>query len=910
MMLAPSMLWLWALLPLLAAGDDPSLYRDFQSPPARLRPFVRWWWNGGQVDEGEIRRELDVLDQAGVGGVEINTIAARPDSPPGGLPVVRWLSPAWCQAVKVAAEEARARRMTADLLIGSGWPFGGPGVPRGDQASRVRLIKLEVEGPGEVQKRLDALGVAPGTEARILFARLTGPGMPPPGQELGGRAPMRIPAGKHLLRMGVVETGYARVSNAAPGGEGPVLDHLNAAAVRRYLDRISTVLGPVLGGAMGHGRGGPLRAAFVDSLELAGANWTGDLPAEFARRRGYPLAPLLPFVLDPDAQDLPVRRARHDFAATLVELVDERFLQTTVAWAHDQGLLARLQAYGRETDAVAGSLRADLPEGESWLWPAGDRVLPLPTVVNKYVSSAAHLAGRTPVSFEAMTNTVPVFRETLEDFKLTLDASLLAGLQQPILHGFNLSPRAAGFPGLVRFGSWLHERAPFWPHLRRFTDYAARLTTVLTRSVPVAHLALVGADDWGRDGLPLYPFPELARPWYRHFLWEALQQAGFGSDLLSERILRAARVEGGRLRWGDRAYDTVILMELAALDPEAAGTLARFAAAGGRVVVIGRPPDRAPGAASGDERVRQAMTRSRLALAPAPEPGGPLGKDDGVATLPAHARRALLQWVLVQTTRLGLTPDLALVAPGHDVSVLHQRAGDRELYFAANLDRRDAADLVLRIPAGAGRPWRWDPETGARTPLATAGEALSIHLGPAETLLAITEPETLSVPAPAGAPSLPVRAVRAVRAIPGPWSVTLRPVVGPPLQRRLPQLVDLGLAGDPALAGFGGQAVYRVTFPWSDRKLTLLELGPVNGTSAVVLNGQSLGVRWYGDHLYDAGAALRPGLNRLEVTVTTALGNLMAARERQAGVQSWAWWFPPIPTGLLGPVQLVEPAAP
>ena len=62
---------------LAAAGvrmhGDP-LYDAFREPAMNTRPFVRWWWNGGRVDAGEIVRELDVLKAAGIGGVEINTI--------------------------------------------------------------------------------------------------------------------------------------------------------------------------------------------------------------------------------------------------------------------------------------------------------------------------------------------------------------------------------------------------------------------------------------------------------------------------------------------------------------------------------------------------------------------------------------------------------------------------------------------------------------------------------------------------------------------------------------------------------------------------------------------------------------------------------------------------------------------
>jgi hypothetical protein len=81
----------------------------------------------------------------------------------------------------------------------------------------------------------------------------------------------------------------------------------------------------------------------------------------------------------------------------------------------------------------------------------------------------------------------------------------------------------------------------------------------------------------------------------------------------------------------------------------------------------------------------------------------------------------------------------------------------------------------------------------------------------------------------------------------------------------------------------------------------------VHGVSSVRLNGKNLGTRWWGRHLYDARDALAKGRNLLEVEVTTTLGNRMRSLTDDAVARSWAWWFPPIPMGLAGPVQLMKP---
>ncbi len=989
-MCAKTAVVLSSLLTLVAPGagfaggesGDP-LLEAFRQPPSRLRPFVRWWWNGSRVTEAEILRELDVLKAAGIGGVEINTIAMRDDVPKDGLaafPERPWLSPAWCSAVKAAAEGARARGMTADVIVGSGWPFGGRFLRPAEQTRRVRLVKKELSGPTVFEASLADLAASGRKEReevtvppRLAFLRLVPAGGTDfaPGQELapgalrGGRALVSVPAGPHVLHVGFLETGFTHVKLGAPGADGPVVDHWNVGAVRRYLDHMSAGLAPALGGRLGEKLGGPLRASFVDSLELDHANWTDDLPAEFARRRGYDLVPYLPFVLDRDdpADDSPradsVRRARYDFHRTVVELFHERFLQTYVGWAHENGLLARMQAYGRETHVLEGGMLVDLPEGESWLWSGHDRIVVSPTVANKYVSSAAHLAGRGPVSFEAMTNAVPVFREMPEDFKLGMDQSALAGVLHPVLHGFNYSPREAGFPGWVRFGSWFNEQNPWWPHVRRFTDYAARLTAALSGSEFQASVALLGpkADEWARDGLLYQPFPEVSRPWYHYHLWQALQQAGYGTDFVSEGVLQGARLEGGKLRYGSRAYDTLVVMDVVSLEPETAEAIARFGEAGGRVVFVGRSPDRAAGlkdATDADRRVRESIARGLLSRAgqvvvvPAPS-GGLLPPGDYTrGVLPEGARRELLRWVVATMPRLGVEPDVQVTAPHEDVGLVHHRAGDRELFFLANASRTESRDVEARFPTGDRLPWRWDPETGTRAPVPFAArpDTLALHLEPLESLLLVFEPAEVVIPRDSGLPGpegsaisaaapadpLPRESLSVSRgshadssarargdrpARPGrdwlpvvaPWDVDLRPASGAPFHRRLPQLFDLSLASrDPEVAGFGGVATYRAEFDWTDETRTVLGLGTVQGVSSVRLNGKDLGTRWWGRHLYDAKGALAKGRNVLEVEVATTLGNRMRSLSDNPVARSWAWWFPPIPMGLVGPVQLMKPA--
>ena len=95
------------------------LYEKFRTPDSSSKLFARWWWNGTRVCEKEIVRELDSMQRAGFGGVEINSIAF-PDRYKDtlGFAQVPWLSDRWLELVDFTMREAAARGMYSDLIVG------------------------------------------------------------------------------------------------------------------------------------------------------------------------------------------------------------------------------------------------------------------------------------------------------------------------------------------------------------------------------------------------------------------------------------------------------------------------------------------------------------------------------------------------------------------------------------------------------------------------------------------------------------------------------------------------------------------------------------------------------------------------------------------------------------------------
>ena len=70
-------------------------------------------------------RELDVLRAAGIGGVEINPIKFPAEADPLQTRALVWLSDEWIETLRVVLKGAKELDLTCDMIVGSGWPYGG-----------------------------------------------------------------------------------------------------------------------------------------------------------------------------------------------------------------------------------------------------------------------------------------------------------------------------------------------------------------------------------------------------------------------------------------------------------------------------------------------------------------------------------------------------------------------------------------------------------------------------------------------------------------------------------------------------------------------------------------------------------------------------------------------------------------
>ena len=425
-----------------AQGQSPKtedrfaeLRRSFEKPPDDCRIMMRWWWFGPSATKEELERELETMKAGGIGGVEVQTTYPLVlDDAASGLRNYPFLSQEHLDNLRFAAQKARELGLRFDVTLGSGWPYGGPSVPIAEAAGMLRVIATPIaEGADSVA--LPNMEAGEKFLAAFVVRESAGTLVTEGAQRLSevhdGR--LRVPPGeehREVLFFVASRTGQ-QVKRPALGAEGFVLDPYDGSAVENYLHAVGDKLVQAFGGQ-------PPYAVFSDSLEVYGANWSGNFLKEFQTRRGYDLTPYLPDLVGKESEA--ASEVRHDWGETLTELTDENYLKPIREWASEHGTRFRSQTYGTPPATLSSNALVDLPEGEGWDWKGFSAV--------RWASSASHLYGRPVTSSETWTWLhSPVFRATPLDMKAAADTYFLEGSNQLIGHGWPYSPKSAGEPG-------------------------------------------------------------------------------------------------------------------------------------------------------------------------------------------------------------------------------------------------------------------------------------------------------------------------------------------------------------------------------------------------------------------------------------------------------------------------------
>ena len=125
-----------------------TLYEGFADPPQEARPRVWWHWMDGNVSMEGVRKDIDWMERAGIGGFhqfDAGGIGVRPIVDE----LVSYGSPGWKAALGYAMELAQAKGMETAIASAPGWSStGGPWVKPENAMKKLTWRTMDVTGPG------------------------------------------------------------------------------------------------------------------------------------------------------------------------------------------------------------------------------------------------------------------------------------------------------------------------------------------------------------------------------------------------------------------------------------------------------------------------------------------------------------------------------------------------------------------------------------------------------------------------------------------------------------------------------------------------------------------------------------------------------------------------------------------
>ena len=656
---------------------------DFKAPPPGYGEVPFWWWSGREpLNKERLLYQIEEIHKAGIAGVQVNYSHYRSGAWPTQDSTPALFTDEWWDFFSFAAQECGKRGMGISL---SNYTLDFP-----DAENLWRKLKISTP------------------------------------------------------EMYATELSYANgkvVKRKVPRTYNPLHPESGKRVVERFFN-------PFMEKVPEHLRGG-LNYFFQDELILSRDIlwlWSDDLPAEFKKRKGYDLEPMLPALFGDHGPD--TVKVRLDMNDVMSALACERYYKPIYDWHASRGLIYGCDQATRGRHPMNKYIDY-MRVMKYFTAPGFDTPGRSADIIkNKVGSSIAHLYNRPRVWLEGyhsqgwQASTTTIFDSTCHNY--------LYGSNLLNLHGLYYST----------YGGWwewappcYHFRMPYWTYMKTFLKYFERLSYVLSQGVHVCDVAVVN---------PLEPcvYNRLARATVKG----GKVHVGAGNE--NVHVEHEEHVEAGSdkvvLSVAGEAYRTIVVPDMIAIKRSSLEKLVAFKRAGGKVVVLGAKPQftDAPHAekAKIDALVAE-LTTGTTGILPVACPAKPS----------AEQLKAIADSVG--------TPDFR--APG-EAKALHRRVGAYDVYFICDL--KEAGDCTFRA---TGTPELWNPWDGTQKTLTefkhNADGTTTVKIaGDGAPRLVVFAPEATRASLPRSADprgSGTLAASSDVLTLDGEWDFTLKPTL-------------------------------------------------------------------------------------------------------------------------------------
>ncbi len=674
--------------------SDPTVEQvlaGFKEPPPEYSITFYWGWDG-PVTEEVISRDLDNYKANNVRCVTIEA---------GYNMTAKYLSEDWFKLVKYTVQQAAQRNMRVYLVDEGKYPSGFAGGKFSEEKPDLRMQTFRASDPVAVDGGTAFSREAP---ANVICAVAVkeGDGETQVLEPKAGRFEWTAPAGKWQVQ--IVEqqfrTSATRSVNNPKGnvkdGTHSLCDYLNPAAVKQFIAWTHEQYKPYVGDHFGK----TVPGFRGDEPDYGITPWTNGILDEFRKLKGYDLRPYLPLIVArrgtvlTDAQ----KRAKADYWDVWSSVFGESFFKTQADWCaankmeylvhpnHEDNMMALAQSEGDFFRCMRSVQMPGVDAIWSQIWM--DHVADFP----KFASSAAHLFGR-PRSF---TESFAAYKPApnVEQATWILNHQLVRGINMVEVMWVPASSR--GRSGMT---GWLGD-----PNFASVAAYISRACYLLSQGRPAAQIAVyqptmsmwLGDSDADKSTMAI-----------AQQLLEKQRDFDFVDDRSVGSVLK---LEGAELKnLSGQGYRTVIVPSTTAMSKTALDQLKAFAAAGGKVVFLGREPSLLV-----DKTFLDAKPPADLSWA-VREASGEL-TDNVLKALPPA--------------------DVTFDQPATAVKCLHRKWRDADLYFFFN-ESKEAQSRVVKL-AASGQALSWNATTAAVEPISGASSqsgavSLKLELAPYQT---------------------------------------------------------------------------------------------------------------------------------------------------------------------------------